>query len=104
MLKNKAIFNLSNINVYLREGKVQLNGETYNIIGRFQKNGVDAICIDYYVSTERNAAMGFQCYSSFGQSTYLNTELVDLWFNSDLKAHIQDIVETYNFNLSRWLS
>lgn len=100
-MKNQAIFNLSNLNVHLREGKVQVNGETYNIIGRFQKTGVDAIWIDYYVSTDRNPSMAFQCYSSFGQSTYLNADLVDIWFSSDLKAHIKDIIETYSLNLSK---
>lgn len=103
-MKNQAIFNTSSLNVNLRECKVQVNGETNNIIGRFQKNGVDAIWIDYYVSTDRNPAMAFQCHSSFGQSTYLNADLVDIWFKADVKAHIQEIVETYDYNLSKWLS
>lgn len=104
MLKNQAIINTSNINVHLRECKVQVDGETYNIIGSFQKNGLDSIWIDYYVSTDRIPAIAFQCHSSFGQSTYLDADLVDIWFKADVKAHIQEIVETYDYNLSMWLS
>lgn len=88
------------MNANLRECKVQNGENIYSIIGKFKRVG-DNISIEYYVTNDRKSAPVLQCHTTYAKAKcdYLNNELIDLWFITDIEKHIVEIVTSYELNL-----
>lgn len=88
--------NQNGMNVNVRSCKVlTTENEVITIIGTYVKSGVDKVEGNYYLTDDRNPGVSFRCYVVIKNNPYLNSDIVDTIFLTDVRKHAAEMVNMY---------